>query len=508
VDITSTGGSVVDIGGHIATDGSGAGSVSIDGGSIAIRGTNWDGFSVYAKGFYSAAGGDVTLTAVRTGRARIDLAAELFGTVLFVGAGEQIEAEVVKRAGEPVTVALVPGSYDVRWRAPDKLWTARVRLRHGDQLTLGQSDFTEQPLVAVTDKGARPPAQSAAPEPPVGSSQPTPLTDVPIGGGSGWTNGNGKPVPPPAAAPTPAPDPEGPPESEDDPLASENGDPYEREFDDGKSFGKHPDAFLWPPVMMAIGFVGPGVPQILDKRYAQGAAILGVTVMSLAGAGLLGWSAHTSPGDTDEVTGVKLVGATAFGFAAFYTYSYGIIDAFYSSTRGGPGKPDLDQLDLDLALAVAPSLVRTTEEVKMTVGGGLGAGLAVHRNVVIGLRNVSGTYGHGVGSFQLGPELRLRGMILQRLGWSVSVGAVVQVHREIDIELEDGTTADESAGRWDWAMYPYLVGMLHYFPARSWSLDFGVRAGVAVGTRRMHNEVAQPQTAASIEYIGGLTWYY
>jgi len=451
--------------------------------------------------------GDVTLTAVRTGRARIELATGLAGTVLFVGAGEQIEAEVVKRGGEHVTVALAPGSYDVRWRAPDKLWTARVRLRHGDQLSLDKGDFTEQPLFAVVDKGAPTPAQSTTPQPPVGRGQPTPLTAVPLGGGSGWKNGTPAPAGAPAAPP-PQNKPEGPPEPEDDPLANDNDDPYEREFDDSKSFAKHPDAMLWPPVMMAIGFIGPGVPQILDKRYGQGAAILGVTVVSLAGAGLLGWSAHTSPGDSDEVTGTKLVGATAFGFAAFYTYSYGIIDAFYSNTRGGPGKPDLDDLDLDLALSFAPSLARTTDGVKLTGGGGLGAGLAVHRNVVIGLRNVSGTYGHGIGSFQLGPELRLRGMILERLGWSVSIGAVVQVHREVDFELEGGTTVDESEARWDWAMYPYLAGMVHYFPARSWSLDFGVRAGVAVGTRRMHNQVAQPQTAASVEYIGGLTWYY
>jgi hypothetical protein len=452
--------------------------------------------------------GDVTLTAVRTGRARIDLAAGLAGTVLFVGAGEQIEAEVVKRGGEQVTVALVPGSYDVRWRAPDKLWTARVRLRHGDQLSLDQDDFTEQPLVAVVDKGALPPAQSVVPTPEVGRSEPTPLTDVPLGGGSGWKNGGAAPVPGPAPQQAPPAEAEGPPEPDDDPLASDNGDPYEREFDDSRSFGKHPDALLWPPVMAAIGFVGPGVPQILDRKYGQGAAILGVTVVSLAGAGLLGWSAHSSAGDSDEVTGVKLVGATAFGFTAFYSYSYGIIDAFYSNTRGGPGKPDLDELDLDLALAVAPSLARTTDGVKLTAGGGLGAGLAVHRNVVIGLRNLSGTYGHGVGSFQFGPELRLRGMFLERLGWSVSVGSVVQVQREVDLEVGDGSAVDESKGRWDWAMYPYLAGMVHYFPARSWSLDFGVRTGVAVGTRRLLGEVAQPQAAASVEYIGGLTWYY
>jgi hypothetical protein len=85
---------------------------------------------------------------------------------------------------------------------------------------------------------------------------------------------------------------------------------------------------------------------------------------------------------------------------------------------------------------------------------------------------------------------------------------VVQVHREVDVDVEQGTAIDSSEARLDWAMYPYLAGMVHYFPARSWSLDFGVRAGVAVGTRRMHNEVAQPQAGFSVEYIGGLTWYY
>lgn len=455
--------------------------------------------------------GDVMLTAVLTGRARVDLAADLAGTVLFVGAGDQIEAEVVKRSGEPVTVALVPGTYDVRWRAPDRLWTARVKLLHGDQLALGRADFTEQPLTAVAEKGAAPQAQSGAPAKPVERTGPTPLTEVPLGGGAGWQNGTPSPAGPAAQpaqpATQPATPPSGPPEPEDDPLAGD-GDPYERTYDDSRSFAKHPDVKLWPPVMLGIGLIGPGVPQIIDKRYGQGAAILGVTVVSLAGAGLLGWSAHTGAGDSDEIRGTKLVGATALGFAAFYTYAYGAIDAFYSTTRGGPGVPDLDALDLDLALEVAPSLARTTEGVKLTAGGGLGAGLAVHRNVVLGLRNVAGTYGHGIGTFQLGPELRVRGMFTERFGWSVSIGAVVQVHREIDIQVEPGSAVDESAARWDWAMYPYLAGMVHYFPARSWSLDFGVRGGVAVNTRRLQNEVAQPQAAASVEYIGGLTWYY
>jgi hypothetical protein len=101
-------------------------------------------------------------------------------------------------------------------------------------------------------------------------------------------------------------------------------------------------------------------------------------------------------------------------------------------------------------------------------------------------------------------------MFLDRLGWSASLGAVVQIQREVHVdELEtDAQTDDESAARWDWAMYPYLAGMLHYFPARSWSLDFGVRTGVAVGTRRMQNQAAQSQAAVAVEYIGGLTWYY
>jgi hypothetical protein len=447
--------------------------------------------------------GDVTLTAVESGRARVALAAGIGGTVLFVGAGGQIEAEVVKRAGEPVTVALVPGAYDIRWRAPDKLWTARVRIRDGEVVQLAQADFAEQPLAVYAEKGAQSPAPPAAA--PVGPKPASPLTDVPLGGGSGWKNGTS---PVPAGATPKADQPEGPPE--EDPLAGGNGDPYEREYDDSRSFRKHPDARLWPPLSAAVGLVVPGVPQMIDGRYVKGAAILGVALGSVAGAALLGWNAHTSPGDSDPVRGAKLLGATALGFAWFYSYSYGAIDAFYSVSRGGPGKPDLDALKLDLALAVAPSLIRTPDGVDLTVDGGLGAGLALHRNFVVGVRNISVNYGHGIGTFQLGPEVRVRGMLADRLGWSASLGAVVQVQREVRIEEyeTEAEAEDESAASWDWAMYPYLAGMLHYFPARSWSLDFGVRAGIAVGTRRMQNQAAQPQAAVSVEYIGGLTWYY
>jgi hypothetical protein len=448
--------------------------------------------------------GDVTLTAVRTGRAHIDLAAGLSGTVLFVGPKDQIEAEVVKRGGEPVSIALNPGEYTVRWRSPDKLFTARVRLRHGDAVALDEGDFKEQPLVEVAEKGASAPTGEPA-GPVIQTTEPTPLSDVPLGGGAGWKNGTS----PPAAGSSvqPAPEPEGPPEQ--DPLASDDGDPYERQFDDSKSFARHPDARLWPPVMAGIGLLAPGVPQMIDGRYGQGAAILGLALGSLAGTGLLAWSAHSSPGDSDPVRGTKLIGATALGFAWFYTYSYGVIDAFYSHTRGGPGKPDLDELDLDLTLALAPSLINTPEGLKLTADGGLGAGLAVHPHVVIGLRNIFVAYGHGVGTFQLGPEIRTRGMITDRLGWSASLGAVVQVHREVRIEeLETESPDHEPTESWDWAMYPYLAGMLHYFPARSWSLDFGVRSGIAIGTRRMQNGAAQPQAAFSVEYLGGLTWYY
>ena len=59
-----------------------------------------------------------------------------------------------------------------------------------------------------------------------------------------------------------------------------------------------------------------------------------------------------------------------------------------------------------------------------------------------------------------------------------------------------------------WALYPYLALGLHYFPARSWSLDFGVRSGVAVRTRRVMGGEVMPETTVSIEYLGGLTWYH
>jgi hypothetical protein len=106
---------------------------------------------------------------------------------------------------------------------------------------------------------------------------------------------------------------------------------------------------------------------------------------------------------------------------------------------------------------------------------------------------------------QGGIELRLRGMLAARLAWSASVGLIGQVHVRADEDDELGRRQSEP--QIGGGLFPYLVGGLHYFPARSWSLDFGLRGGVAALTRRLPRGV-QPATSFSLEYIGGLTWYH
>ena len=134
-------------------------------------------------------------------------------------------------------------------------------------------------------------------------------------------------------------------------------------------------------------------------------------------------------------------------------------------------------------------------------------GYAVHEYVVIGLRNVNVIPSTGLVTVGFAPEIRLRGMLSKNLGLSSSVGMLVQVHIESETmpgDDVDRTLNDLEAG---WGLFPYLSGSLHYFPARSWSLDFGLRGGVAVQTRRFHGGVAQTHGAFAIEYLGGLTWY-
>ncbi|MDD5305715.1 MAG: caspase family protein [Deltaproteobacteria bacterium] len=422
--------------------------------------------------------GDVDLTSPSATRARIDLASDLEGTVLITGTSGRIEAEVEKAKGAALAVALAPGSYNVRLRTTTGLHAAEARLRDGDSITLGPSDFIDVPMVVATAKGA--------PEPvavPVVSAHVRPLTEIPLGPGARWNGANDRaasPIAPAKADPGPQP------------SAAPAG------VDEGPSLARRKGALLVPPAALGISLVAPGVPQLIGKRYADGALLLGLTVGSLVGAVLVGRSVRST--DSDPVAGAKLGGATALGGLAFYTYGYAAIDAFYSNTRGGPGAPDLDAMFVDVGLSLAPSLVRTPTTMAMSVDGGLGLGLAPHRNVVIGLRNLSVNWDADFATVKLGPELRGRGLALKNLMWSAGAGLGCEVQTARAGQGED-------AGDVGWALYPYVAAGLHYFPARAWSLDFGGRAGVAIGTRRTYGAEVAP-TAFSVEYVGGLTWYH
>jgi hypothetical protein len=444
--------------------------------------------------------GDVDLTAVSATRARIDLAADLEGTVLITGASGRIEAEVVKVKGAPLAVALAPGSYGVRLRTATGLRAAETRLRDGDAVTLGPGDFTDVPMIVATAKGA-----PAADGIPVVAARGRPLTGVPLGAGTRWSGANEPVGSPVTSAPAPAipaaTEPSRPLGPGEAPASSDAG-PQPQASATGAGvatpLARREGALLWPPAALAVSLVAPGVPQMLDKRYAGGAILLGLTVGSLVGAVLAGQSMRSS--DSDAVAGAKLGGATALGGLAFYTYGYAAIDAFYSGTRGGPGAPDLDDLFVDVGLSLSPSLVRTPTGVAMGFDGGLGVGLAPHRNVVIGLRNLSVGWDPDFATVKLGPELLGRGLFLPNLMWSAGAGLVCEIQTARERQGED-------AGDVGWALHPYIVAALHYFPARSWSLDFGGRAGVAVGTRRLYGADVAP-TAFSVEYAGGLTWYH
>jgi len=134
----------------------------------------------------------------------------------------------------------------------------------------------------------------------------------------------------------------------------------------------------------------------------------------------------------------------------------------------------------------------------------------VHPNVVLGLRNIGIGLGNGVTTVHFGPDLRLRGMISASVGWSASVGAVVQIHVEGDERAEGRHRPEGYDEETGWALYPYVGAGLHYFPARCWSLDVGVQGGLAVGTRRFlfDQEGTQEDLTFALEYVGGITWYH
>ena len=128
------------------------------------------------------------------------------------------------------------------------------------------------------------------------------------------------------------------------------------------------------------------------------------------------------------------------------------------------------------------------------------------KNVVLALRDVSVYVGDDIVSVGLGPEIVLRRLFFKQLAGSLGVGLTGQLHIRHHLPLEiDGKSDEKSV---DWGLFPYLKAMGHYFPARCWSLDFGLRAGIPAHTRRFWNDKAQASKAVSIEYVGGVTWYH
>ncbi len=438
--------------------------------------------------------GDIALTAIGDGRARVKLAPAMEGTVLFIGKGGQIEAEVAKKNGVPVTVALFPGEYEVRWRSSESLGTADVNLADGAQVPLSAGSFTSIPLESVVLKGAVTEHEFGA-----GRGSVAPLDDIPLGGGAAWSGDTAAVRRPPVVetGPDEPSEPEGPEEPQE---VGDNG------FDDSRSFAKRSGARIPPAASMGASLLLPGLGQGIDGRLGKAAVLTGVFAGSVAGG--VGLAYGMNQGDSREVRAAKLAGMGTLALAAFYTYAYSAIDAFYSTTKGGPGAPDFKELKLDLTLSMAPCIVPVNgDSVDGGFGGGLGVGYAVHEHVVIGLRNVNVIPSTGLTTLSFAPEIRLRGMLNDNLGLSSSVGMLVQIHMDSETlsgDDEDRVLADVESG---WGLFPYLSGSLHYFPARSWSLDFGIRGGVAVQTRRFHGDVAQTHGAFAIEYLGGLTWY-
>ncbi len=441
--------------------------------------------------------GDIALTEIGDGRARVKLAPAMEGTVLFIGKGGQIEAEVAKKSGVPAVVALFPGEYEVRWRSAKSLGTADVNLADGAMVPLSVGSFTSIPLESVVSKGA---VTSHESESGTGPSAAAPLDDIPLGGGATWS-GN---------APTahgPPPDEKGPDEPTEPEGPKEQREAVDTGPHDSRSFARRSGARIPPAASMGASLILPGLGQGIDGRLGKAAVLTGVFAGSVAGG--VGLAYGLDQGDSREARAARLAGMGALALVAFYTYAYSAIDAFYSTTKGGPGAPDLKDLKLDLTLSMAPSIGPVNGgSVAGGFGGGIGVGYAAHEHVVIGLRNVNVIPSTGLITLGFAPEIRLRGMLNDNLGLSSSVGLLVQVHMDSESLSEDGgdrAVADmESAG---WGLLPYLSGSLHYFPARSWSLDFGIRGGVAVQTRRFHGGVAQTHGAFAIEYLGGLTWY-
>ncbi|MFO8073116.1 MAG: caspase family protein [Polyangia bacterium] len=443
--------------------------------------------------------GEVELTAVETGRARIELAEELDGTVLFLDGAGGIEAEVIKRAGDTIRVALPPGDHEVRWRASDSLWVARVDLTDGAVERLGTESFERRDLEATGLKGdvAAGGSNESEDRPVEEESGPRPLGDTPLGGGATWSEaeasgsiGEAEGSPPSAGSETLPP-------IEPDPAVGEN--------EGSRSFARSEEALLWPPLALGISLVGPGVPQMIEKDYARGGLLFGLFAASAVGAGVS--SRQLAPSEKETWRAARLGGSAALGMTAFHLYALSAIDAFYSVTRGGPGYPDLEELNLDLELTLCPSLTRdVADELRIALAGGIGIGLAVHPNLVLGLRDFSVFAGKRVGAAQIAPEIRGRWLISPRVGCSIAAGITAQLL--FDTKRLEGEERSVGEGRFSWSLFPYGAATLHYYPARSWSLDFGVRAGVTVRTRRLWNDLAQAGTAFAAEYAGGLTWYH
>ncbi len=439
--------------------------------------------------------GDIALTEIGDGRARVKLAPAMEGTVLFVGKGGQIEAEVAKKSGVPAVVALFPGEYEVRWRSRESLGTADVNLADGAMVSLSVGSFTSIPLESVVSKGVVTEHESGA-----GPAAVAPLDDIPLGGGATWS-GN---------APTAhghSPDEKGPGEPTEPEGPKELQEAGDAGFDDSRSFARRSGARIPPAASLGASLLLPGLGQGIDGRLGKAAVLTGVFAGSVAGG--VGLAYSLDQGDSREARAAKLAGMGALALVAFYTYVYSAIDAFYSTTKGGPGAPDFKELKLDLTLSMAPSIVPVNgDSVAGGFGGGIGVGYAVHEHVVIGLRNVNLIPSTGLMTLGFAPEIRLRGMLNDNLGVSSSVGMLVQVHMVSEtLQDDDGNRALTDMEATGWGLLPYLSGSLHYFPARSWSLDFGIRGGVAVQTRRFHGGVAQTHGAFAIEYLGGLTWY-
>jgi hypothetical protein len=427
--------------------------------------------------------GDVPLTVIGLGRARVELAGAVAGTVLFLGAGGRIEAEVVKRGGEPMTLALVPGRYEVRWRSTDGLHSASIVLEDGAVRGLAPGDFRWRPLQAGATKGT---AGAAV----IGAA----IGEIPLGGGAAWSVGGERRAP--ALEPVGAVG-EG--------SAGEDFDPEAPGYDDSGSFARIEGARLSPPLALGISLAGPGIPQIVNGEHARGGALLGVFAAAAGGAAALALNIDRIGGDAGRAAG--LAGAAALGYAAFYAYAFSAVDAFYSVTRGGPGAPDYEESRFDFGLALAPAIGRGPRgEPGLGFGGGLGAGFAAHPSWVIGLRDLMVIGGGDFTAFQLGPELRWRTLVRSRIGLSMAAGAVFQVQVERS-GLAADLGRDDPAQRVGWSVFPHLAGGLHFFPARSWSLDFGLRAGATVGTRHRLGGPAQPDRSFAGEYTGGLTWY-